>query len=129
MKNISWRAWHFLNPSENPTSKETFGFNTSKCAPSVPELKTFQENLKHLTENLEFKENIHNNFQHQLRRDLKNINSENQMIVPADKSTNFYKCDQDIYKDLLHRNTTKDYKKADKNIIENINKQDKDITA
>ena len=55
--------------------------------------------LQDLTKNLEFKEKNINNFQHQLKKDLKTINIEKRMIVPADKSTNYYKVNQDIYKE------------------------------
>ena len=127
IKNMTWRAWHYLNPNETGNFKETFGFNTSKCPPFVPEFKTLQDNLQDLTKNIEFKDKNFNNFQHQLKKDLKTINTEKRMIVPADKSTNYYKVDQDMYKDLLQKNITKDYKKADENIIEKINKEDKDI--
>ena len=39
--NLKWRSFHFLNPS-NTDRKETFGFKTTEPAPSVAELKDFE---------------------------------------------------------------------------------------
>ena len=44
---ISWRAFHFLNPSTSK-SKETYGFKTTEAAPSVPELKSFENDMYEL---------------------------------------------------------------------------------
>ena len=45
--NVAWKAWHFLNPNQDPerVRKETYGFPTTKNAPNMdsiaPELKEF----------------------------------------------------------------------------------------
>ena len=127
IKNMSWRAWHYLNPSPNRNKKETFSFNTTNCAPFVPALKTLQDNMQDLTKKIEFKENYNNKFQNQLKKDLKIIKAAKEIIVPADKSTNYYKADNETYEILLHRNITKDYKKADESVIDKIDKEDRDI--
>ena len=127
MKNMKWRAWHFLNPDLNSNKKETFKFKSTSVVPYVEQLETLKEKLENLTRNLEFKENIRNNFQHQLKKDLKTIRDEKRVFVPADKSTNYYKVEQDTYKNLLHKNITKDYKKANRDIAEKIDLKDKEF--
>ena len=44
MKNIKWRAFHFLNPMQS-NQKQTFGFNSTKPAPQVAELKELENEL------------------------------------------------------------------------------------
>ena len=44
-KRMKWRSHFHLNPQPIGTKKETFGFNTSKAAPIIPELKTLEDNL------------------------------------------------------------------------------------
>ena len=58
MSALSWRAFHFLNPS-NSKSKDTFGFKTTEAAPSVPELKNFENDMYELVRNSEEYFTIH----------------------------------------------------------------------
>ena len=69
---MKWRAFHFLNPQQIKTSKETFGLKTSKSPPPIQELKTFQDGLCDIARNLKFR-NVKDNFQSKLKDDLKNI--------------------------------------------------------
>ena len=47
------------------------------------------------------------------------------IIVPEDKTRNFYKMEKDCYKELLNNNITKEYKKVDSNVTDDISKGDK----
>jgi hypothetical protein len=127
MKNLSWRAFHFLNPSV-PNHKETFGFNSTKRAPHVAELKDLKNELFELTQNIKFKEH-RNAFQNKLKKDEKDIEKENRMIIPADKTSNYYKVVREDYDELLQKNITKDYKKATEESFENTTKIDKEIAT
>ena len=49
---MKWRAFHFLNPNANKTTKRTFNFNTSKAPPVIKDLKTFLDGLCHIAKNL-----------------------------------------------------------------------------
>ena len=49
------------------------------------------------------------------------------MFVAADKTRNFYKMEKDAYQELLNKNITKDYKKSDDSVIDDIAKDDKKI--
>ena len=72
---MRWRALHFLNPNPTTNSKETYGFNTSTAPPGIKELKSFQEGLIDIAKNIKFQK-VNNQFQNQLRDDLKNIRRE-----------------------------------------------------
>ena len=48
---LSWRAFHFLNPS-NSNQKETYGLKTTEAAPSVAELKSFENDMYELVKNV-----------------------------------------------------------------------------
>ena len=111
VKNIRWRAFHFLNPTQSNEQKETFGFNSTKPAPHVAELKDFENELFDLTKNIKFKD-FNNNFQTKLKKDVKDVEKETKLIIKADKTTNHYKVSHEDYSELLQKNITKDYKKA-----------------
>ena len=110
VKNIRWRAFFFLNPSQSTQSKETFGFRSTSPAPFVPELREFELKLYDLTKNIRFR-NRTNSFQTKLNGDSKKIKGETNMIIAADKTSNFYKVSKTDYEALLEKNITKDYKK------------------
>ena len=46
---------------------------------------------------------------------MNNIKSDNKLIIPADKTTNFYKLDTPSYSTLLDTAITETYKKAPSN--------------
>ena len=73
VKNIRWRAFHFLNPTQTNNKKETFGFPSTKPAPYVPELTDFESKMYDLTKNIKFK-NYSNSFQTKLKDDIRKIN-------------------------------------------------------
>ena len=125
---MKWRAFHFLNPNQTENSKETYGFNTTTAPPPIKELKSFQDGLIDLAKNIKF-EKVNNQFQNQLKDDLKNIRWEDRIIVSADKTRNHYKMDKQRYKDFLNNNITKDYKKVDEEVINEITRNDKDVAT
>ena len=58
---------------------------------------------------------MRNNFLSKLKEDVKVINNTKELLVNADKSTNIYKINTNVYKKYLTQNITKTYKKANKN--------------
>ena len=125
--NLQWRAFHFLNPTINSNSKETYGFKTSQPAPGVPELKEFENGIYDLVKNVKFKKYAPNNLQSKMKNDILDMNNNEKVYVAADKTTNFYKLNPETHKELLENNITKDYKKANKDTITKVNKDDKKI--
>ena len=115
----SRKASHFLHPVTESSTKETFGFKTTKSPPPVKELMGFEEKMLKLTQSIEFKNNSCE-FQNQLSRDANKIRKDKNMIIAADKTTNFYRMDTNSYKQLREANTTKSYKKAPPNSVQDI---------
>ena len=123
-KRMKWRSNFYLNPQPIGIKKETFGFNTSKAAPVLPELKTLEDNLFNLVKGIEFREH-NNSFQNKLKHDVRDIRNEEKVLIKADKTTNFYKMEKAEYEEHMHRNITKDYKKANNDDFKKVTKEDK----
>ena len=100
VKSLRWRAHFFPNPTENSKSKENFGFNSTKPAPSVAELKDFEDELIDLTESIKFNDNQRNHFLSNLRNDKRMIESESRIYIAADKTSNYYKVGKEKYQEL-----------------------------
>ena len=88
IKNMRWKAYFFLNPSEKPYSKETFNFNSTSAPPPVKEMKHFEDKLADMIENIKEKE-YKNSFQDKLKKDAIKITKEDKLIIPADKIHNY----------------------------------------
>ena len=129
MKRMRWKAFFFLNPNSKTQNIETFGFKSRKTAPFVNEIAQFEKELTNLIQTIKFKKPLPNNFQHQLKLDLKTINSENRLLVKADKTTNYYKVNPTTYKQTLTNNITKNYKKTTNQTITDIQTTDKHLAA
>lgn len=52
---LSWKAWHFLHPNENPDLKENFGLTSTSAAPFVPELQSFYNKIIDMMRDVEHK--------------------------------------------------------------------------
>ena len=58
---------------------------------------------------------------------MKFINNTRELLVNADKSTNIYKINKDVYNKYLTESITKTYKKSNKNKVYRINSEAKKI--
>ena len=123
IKQIRWKAYIFEKPNEidDATAANNFGFKSVLKPPK-------NEHLNDLVGNIEFKR-ANRVFQNQLNKDIKMINKDPLLFIPADKSNNLYKVSKDTYSKLLQDNITKLYKKSNVTLINNINKQAKAITS
>ena len=129
IKNLRWRVFFFLYPSEPRERKETFGFNSTNPAPTgITELKEFENKMYELTRDIKFKP--HNNqFQTKLKEDTAKVKSDSKMYIAADKTTNYYKVDKDEYDQLLQKHINKDYKKTEMEAVKEVTKVDKEIVT
>lgn len=128
VRNIRWRTFFFLNPDAKTSTKETFGFKSTKSPPNIPELKDFEEKLILMIQNIRFRKS-NDSFQNQLHRDIQAINRSKEIIVPADKTNNYYKLKPDEYEELLSRSIQKEYKKADPTNINETLIEEKNIAT
>ena len=127
VRNLRWRSFFFLNPQDKP-SKETYGFKSIRAAPKIKELQEFENRLKGLCREIEFR-GYSNDFQQKLKDDLANINNNAEVIVSADKTSNHYLVDTEKYNDLVVKNIQKDFKKAAPGDIKKALEQQKEIVT
>ena len=127
IRTVRWRVFHATNPNKS-NKKENFGFNSTKPAPSNPDLKEFENGMADLIKNVKFKKDT-NEFQNKLKRDVLDIKAEPKIFIAADKTNNYYKTEAEDYTKLLEKNITKDYKKSDKMTVDKTQAEDVKITT
>ncbi|KAL9986499.1 hypothetical protein ACROYT_G000660 [Oculina patagonica] len=77
-----------------------------------------------LIRNIKFKANTKSNFQRKLDADINNkIKKPNSLLIPADKTTNYYEMNTTAYNKLIKENVTKTYKKSSGKVVEKLNAQ------
>ena len=141
IKRLRWKAFYFEKEQHSDSSNSassnssgedeqcnTYGFKTPKTPPQQPLLKAFENDMYSIIQKIDFNPRL-NDFQQKLRRDYRDINSSNKLLVPADKSTNMYELDVEQYNKLLAENITKSYKKASSNPKNDIDLEAKAIAS
>ena len=124
---MKWKAYFFLNPDAKGNQKETFGFNSRNTPPQIPAMTNFEKRLLSMIENIKFRK-VKCWFQQKLSSDIQtNIKRTDELLIPADKTTNFYKMGTATYNDLLQKNITKAYKKVTPNTTNPIESEAKNI--
>ena len=121
IKSFRWKAKCFLKPFAKQ-NKENFGLKSIKSPEAIPELKNFENDLINMAQNIEFRQ-YENNLQKNLKNICEKMEREPKLIVPADKTSNFYKLDTEKYEDLKCRDVQKCYKKEKMQTFEKINKE------
>ena len=108
LRNMNWAAIFFLNKSKSK-SKETYGFKSTSEPQRLPQMKEFEEKMLDMVVNVEFREpkNSQDDFQRKLKRDLKNIKSDKNIYVKADKTSNYHKMSKENYNKYLSENIQK----------------------
>ena len=131
IRRLRWKAFYFdhkNNESDDKIDNEYYGFKTERSPPQHPSLAGFENDLYDLTRSIQFHK-LSNKFQHQLSETIKNITSSENVIVPADKSSNYYKVPIKDYVKLLNNNITSKYKKSNNKNLESVNKETKIIAS
>ena len=123
---MRWKAHFFLKKKEDSDKKETFGFKTTRTAPTCNHMTEFERDLISLISNLSFS-NRRCDFQKQLSQDVNKINNSSAFIVPADKTTNVYEVCRSDYIKLLNNNITTHYAKDREDTLNEINKEAREI--
>ena len=86
LKRMRWKVLAFLGKLKS-SDKDNYGFKTVKCSSSVKELVPFENDMMDMMKNLEFKR-VDNEFQSNLRNDIRQIRRSNNLFISADKSRN-----------------------------------------
>ena len=119
---MRWKAHHFLNKTES-TANESYGFKSKNSPPQSNELLPFEDAMAQLIQNIKFKD-TKCSFQSKLNSDIKNkIKKPDTLLIPADKTTNFYTMNPSSYDKLIMENITKTYKKSGDELVEKLDAQ------
>ena len=124
-RNLRWKVIHFFNPNQSKT-KETYGFKSIKNPSQPKEVKDFENDLIDMIKNIQF-ETKTNPFQQKLNSEKEMIKNEPKLVVSADKTSNFYKVEPEVYKELVKKNVEAEYQKEKTVNIQKINKAHKKI--
>ena len=127
LKKMRWKAYFYEKGNSKITDNGHFGFKSENTPPQIDALIPFENDIYELVRSIEFKTDL-NDFQKQLKHDVKEIRSSDSLFVPADKTTNIYKVAKDTYQKLLKENITTTYKKAEPSVKNDINMEAKQIT-
>ena len=128
LRRMRWKAFFFLNPGSSTSSKNTYGFKSTKNPPPIDELKEFEDEMLKMVQSTKFKR-VNNPFLNKLKDDTHQIKKETKLLIAADKTTNFYKLQPSEYNDLLEQNITKSYKKAHPDTVRDIHTENKKIAT
>ena len=122
VRSIRWKV--FWSKSEmKPKQEEKYGLKSLNNPSPEAELKEFEEKLLNLAKSVKFRpmRDVNSGFQTELARIVKEIKADNNLHVPADKSSNYYKVTKAEYNNLLEGNLTKTYRKCETNSINELN--------
>ena len=81
-----------------------------------------------MIKNLEFRR-VNNEFQSNLRNDIRQIHRSKNLFISTAKSRNIYKVSKANYELMMHKNVTKTYKKCNTNKSNSINFKEKQIAS
>ena len=126
-KRLRWRAFFFLNPDSRPSRTETYGFKSLRSPPPIQQLKKFEDDLLKLIEDVKFCATT-SKFQNKLRVDSNKIRNEKNILLPADKTNNYYSVTPLQYEKLMKDSVTTTYKRTSTQSEHLINKESKTIT-
>ena len=106
IKRIRWKAF-FYEKSKNAseTIVDNFGFKSARRSPKNEHLNAIETDLYDMVHNIEFNR-VSSDFQSNLPKDIKHINEDPLLFIPADKTNNLYKLSKDNYNKLLTNNIT-----------------------
>ena len=109
LKRLRWKAHFFDNPDASLEEKENFGFHTHNCPPNVKDLQPFEADFYTMLSKIEFERNTNETLK-EIGEVAQKIRKSSSAIVPADKSSNFYELDVELYSKLISKSITSDYK-------------------
>ena len=111
IKRIRWKVFFYEKSENTPESiVDSFGFKSVRKSPKNEHLNAFESDLYDMVRNIKFKR-VSSEFQSNLSKEIKLINEDPLLFIPADKTNNLYKLFKDNYNKLLKDNITKSYKK------------------
>jgi hypothetical protein len=131
---IRWAAYWFRDkndPLNNDDAEEHddnthHRFPSKRSGPPSEHLERFEEDLFDIIKSIKFRR-FDSDFQRRLNNDLANIRKSDKIFTSADKTGNIYKISKLDYDRMIKTEIHKDYKKAPKKAIDDINVEANDI--
>lgn len=117
LKRLRWKAHFFLQNTDDMDTIEKTNpidsmFKSDTTPPQVAELIPFENDMYDLIRNIKYQNQV-NEFQTKLQKDVEDIKASNELLIPADKTTNLYNVTVEQYNKLLDDNITKTYRKSE----------------
>ena len=120
-----WNVLQHLKPFKK-SEIDTHGFKSNNNPPVVPELTAFEEDFFKLVTNVKYRKYTNRHLE-KLKAEISDIRNEPNVIVAADKTSNHYSVNPAVYVNMVHKEVTKDYRKANKNTLKKIDKDHQKI--
>ena len=132
IKRMRWKALFFLKDQDKYKNlveeiefygkEEKYGFKSVKKPPPIKEMEFFEKEFYEIARKITFRDdNNYGKFQKELNKGLSIINKSKKIIIPADKSNNYYTCDTASYRNLRNKNVENGFMKT---TLEEVNKVD-----
>ena len=122
IRQLRWKTFYFRKDTARKEKKEKFGFKSNRTPPPDEELAAFENDLWDLVKNLKYRNNT-SKFQQELRETVEKIKNNPNLIIPADKTDNFYEVSVEKYEELVRNNVVKTYKKAPRDLVDQTNQE------
>ena len=126
IKKMRWRTIFFINKNKKATEDHkqgfSYGLKNVRSPPHVKDLIQFEDDLVRIVKELKFRK-VKNNFQKILCEHMKQVQTSNKTLTPADKTSNMCRLNKNDYQNLLRNAITTRYKKVNKSIGTKINKE------
>ena len=119
IRRMRWKVYWDKNP-DKARDFESYGFATLAKAPACKELRAFEDDLIGMIRDIKTKP-YDNPLQRRMKEDLQTLGQMNdQVVVPSDKTGNYFLMDVHEYQQKLELEIRRSYKKVDHGIIEDI---------
>ena len=127
LSRMRWKLWHIRNPSNNE-SKERFGFRTTESPPIMDELIRFEEDVLSMMKSVKFKP-ASNELNKKIKKDLNEIRNKQKILVKGDKSRRLFQVVKEDYVKEMKDEITWKYRKANPQMICEVNKEAAKLTS
>ena len=127
VRRMRWKAKFFEEEDVSTEDHDNYGFKTTRTPKPIEHLQAFEEDLIRMVQNVEFRK-TRSQFQTELLKIVRDIGKCKNLIVPSDKTANFYEISVSEYRKLLINNITKDYVKCNITTLNEINLEAKNLT-
>ena len=119
---MRWKLFWSKN-DKPPKERCTYGFKSTAKAPPDPSLKEFETGLFDIVRKIEMRK-VNNELLDKMKKDLDFVESlENEVIVPSDKTANFYIMRVEEYRGHLAKEIMKNYRKVGDEAICSIDEE------